>query len=261
MKNLVLLIIIFPFIFFSQHTGNGVVFKTFKKRDTTTDNEKIYPYVEIAPTFDIGVAGYFESKNSTNLGQYTSNQITNSISTASNELDFSKSRNFGFNFNIVFNLTKHVGLVTGVGLNYNNYSFRENIIINPVYGSFNYDSVTTYSKYKFKNYYIQMPVLIKVQTSNQDFQFAAGPIIGYRFTSKTKAVYKIGSTEHKDFTKDNFNVMPLKLSIGARFNYKGLGFYFTYGLSDFLSGLSYDNPQINSFELMPFEAGITIGAF
>lgn len=261
MKRLLILIVSLPVIGFSQ-TENSSIFDTVPETgDTAQEIVKTYPNVEFVPTFDIGVAGYVENDLLLDPGPYAPHQIGNSISIASTELDFSQSRNFALNFNVAFNLTKNVGIVTGAGLSFNSYGFKQNVVINPVHGSFSYDSVTTYSKYRFKNNYVQMPILIKVQSANEDFQFAAGPILGYRFLSKTKAVYEVGSTEYKNFEKDNFSVNPLKLSVGARFNYKGLGLYFNYGLTNLLQGAKYENPQIKSYELMPFEVGVTIGSF
>lgn len=261
MKTVFIIILSLPMVIFSQSNNSESIFDPVTESDTTQKKEKSYPNVEFVPTFDIGVAGYIENEVLLDRGPYAPHQIGNSISTASSELDFSQSRNFALNFNVAFNLTKNVGIVTGAGLSYNSYSFKENVVVNPVHGSLSYDSVTSYSKYRFKNNYIQMPVFIKIQSSNEDFQLAAGPILGYRFTSKTKAVYTVGSTEYKNFEKDNFSVNPLKLSVGARFNYKGLGLYFNYGLTDFLQGAKYENPQIKSYELMPFEVGVTIGSF
>ena len=124
-------------------------------------------------------------------------------------------------------------------------------------GNFFEDTVITYSKYKLKSNYVQVPLMFKLQTSNSDFQFAFGGTVGYNFRTKTKAIFSDNGTEYKIKAKDNYNVTPLKLSLGARFNYKGIGVYFNYGLSEMING----NDNIQTYKLMPFEAGITIGSF
>ena len=98
--------------------------------------------------------------------------------------------------------------------------------------------------------------MLKFQTSNENFQFALGGIVGCNFRSKVKAIYTDNGTEYKVKAKDNYNVTPLKLSLGARFNYKGIGLYFNYGLTELMSG--YD---ARDYKLIPVEAGITFGAF
>jgi hypothetical protein len=234
----------------SKNDEGGITIDTIKV--------KTYPNVEFIPTFDLGVAGYSKEPGEGAVLAVSPYPNYNSLTNVSTELDYSKSRNFGINFNLVFNFTKNVGLVTGFGLNYNSYTFRENMTIDPKTGHFLEDTVITYNKYKFKNNYVQVPLMLKFQTSNEDFQFALGGTVGYNFRSKVKAKYSFNGTEYKTVIKDNYNVTPLKLSVGARFNYKGVGLYFNYGVTEFLSG--QDN-TIANYSLMPFEAGITFGSF
>lgn len=220
------------------------------------DEERTFPNVDFIPSFDIGVAGY--TKDYTGVINYVNSPDPRDISTASGDLDFGKSRNIGINGNLVFNITKNFGIVTGLGLNYNTYRFSENLVVTPKTGAFMEDSITSYSKYKFRNRYVQLPLMLKLQTSNEDFQIAFGGTVGYNFGSKVKAEYTIDGGEYKTVVKDNYNVEPLKLSVGARFNYKGLGLYFNYGLNEVLSGV---DKNYNGYNLMPFEAGITLGTF
>lgn len=241
----------------------GKVFVMIKGDDIDTIyrsgeiSRKKYPNVQFLPTFDIGVSGYMKDFNGQSWTQ-GGGQIPVPVNTGSTELDFAKSRNFAFNGNLVFNLTKNFGIITGLGLNYNTYRFKENTTITPKEGTFMIDTVRSYSKYKFRNKYVQVPLMFKIQSSNEDFQFALGGIVGYNFSSKVKAEYTIDGGEYKTVIKDNFNVNPLKLSLGARFSYKGAGLYFNYGLTEMLSGVDKD---LNGYNLMPFEAGITIGVF
>jgi hypothetical protein len=239
--------IVFGDITISKNDEGGITIDSIR--------EKTYPNVEFAPTIDVGVAGYSELEVFNDLGFGIGSLNGTNVST---ELDYSKSRNLGINLNFVFNFTKNVGLVTGFGVYYNGYAFRENLTVDPKTGNFFQDTITTYSKYKFINKYLQLPLMLKIQTSNEDFQFALGGTVGYNFSSKIKAKYSFNGSEYKTVIKANYNDTPLKLSVGARFNYKGVGLYFNYGLTELLNGY---HENLSEYNLMPFEAGITFGSF
>lgn len=244
--------------------GKIVITIEGENADTTIhfDDEKKevkFPRVITGVSFDFGVAGY--SKEKTGEVFYINAPEAAAISTASGNLDFGKSRNIGVNFSLVFDITRNFGIVTGLSLNYNKYRFTDNIVVTPKFGTFHEDSIISYSSYKFKNSYVELPLMLKLQSSNRNFQFAAGGIVGYNFASKVKAKYSIDGGEYMTKVEDSFGTEPLRLSVGARFNYHAIGLYFKYGLNEFLKGTEQNQTGYNGYRLMPFEAGITFGTF
>ncbi len=231
-----------------------------KEADINNGNgSKKYPSVEFLPSFDYGVAGF--SKANVVAEPLTTSYRANEISSQNIALDFGKSRNFAVNLNLTFNLTKNFGVVTGARFSNNTYVFKNNVMVLPKTGAFQLDTVISYSKYRFRNNYIELPVMLKLQSSNEDFQFAFGGSVGYNYRSKVKATYSIDGGEYKLKVKDNFNTEPLRFNVGARFNYRGFGLYFNYGFTKFHAITESDGTQYNTYDLMPFEAGITLGSF
>ena len=224
------------------------------KNNETSDKKSCkptYPNVEVTPSFDFGVAGLLYQKNG-----FTG---SSPLSTASSDMNYKKNRHYGINMHLSFNLTKNFGILTGIGYNMNRYTFKENLTVDPEDGNFMTDSVNDYNYFQFNNYYWQIPLMLKFQSNSGDFQFAAGGILGYNSTSKVKYEYVEGNTEYETTIRGNFNVNPLKLSLGARINYNEIGIFFNYALST-LNSNSYTSSTEN-YDLMPFSAGITIGGF
>ncbi len=221
--------------------------------DWDYEDEKSYPSVSFETSFGIGVAGFT---------QELSNQASLSVvepvtSTASLDLDYGKCRNYMINGNFSIDFTKNVGLLTGIGFEFNRYVFRENLRVTPKDGHFISDSTTNFTSYKFKTNYIQLPLMLKLQSSNQNFKFAVGGTFSYNIGNKVKLEFSDADSDTKAVIKGNYNVAPIKLSLGARIAYKGIGLYFNYGLTEMNDKFIVQNSGRTN--LMPFSAGITLG--
>jgi len=182
-------------------------------------------HVESKPKFkywegvDIGVNGYLTPSNS----------MTVPFGYPFLELDYARSRSIAWNigqYNIP--IVKHnLQLVTGIGLEWNSYAFRNN-------WSLNADSPTVtateenidYSKNKLKSTWINVPLLLEFNAGkNPDkcFHFAAGVTGGYNiFRNRLKQEYSVDGIDSKRKLKDDFNVNPFRYALTARM---GIGHY------------------------------------
>jgi len=243
-----------------------VIVKDKKKHSVTKDtthntkedewiytDKQSYPEVNFEPTFGIGVSGLTRETNEIGIpmNQYTP------TSDASLDLDLVQSRNYVINGNILIDFHKNFGLLTGFGFEFNRFVFEENMQISPKNGEFISDTVTAFSSYKFKTNYVQVPLMLKFQTNNQDFKVALGGTVSYNIGSKVKAEFAQPDAEIETTIKGNYNVDPIKLSLGIRIAYKGIGVYANYALSPMnRDQILHTDGLVN---LTPFSVGITLG--
>jgi hypothetical protein len=165
-----------------------------------------------------------------------------------------KSIEVNFNFyQLDIGLVKsYAGLVSGMGLSFDNYRFQNPYTIKrngdftgPV--ALSYDNL---SKTKLTASYLNVPVLLEFQipvNHKEGRLFVnAGVIGGVKIGSHTKVKY--GHTKDKDH--DGFNMNALKYSASARIGYKDVSVYCNYSL----------NPLFESGKgpgLTPFSVGIS----
>ena len=243
-----------------------VIVKDKKKHSVTKDtthntkedewlytDKQSYPEVNFVPTFGIGVSGLTRETNEIGLpmNQYTP------TSNARLDLDLVQSRNYVINGNLLIDFHKNFGLLTGFGFEFNRFVFEENMQISPKNGEFVSDTVTAFSSYKFKTNFVQVPLMLKFQTNNQDFKVALGGTVSYNIGSKVKAEFAQPDAEIETTIKGNYNVDPIKLSLGVRIAYKGIGVYANYALTPMnRDQILHKDGLVN---LTPFSVGITMG--
>ena len=169
-------------------------------------------------------------------------------------LNQGKSMEFDFNFyELNIGLAKsYVGLVSGMGLSFNNYRFENPFTIQkgtnmtePVL--LDYDNL---SKTKLAVSYLNVPLLLEFQipvNQNEGRLFVnAGLIGGVKIGSHTKV--KHGDTKNKDHS--GFNLNSFKYDATARIGYKDISLFAKYSLTPlFQSG--------KGPELTPFTIGIS----
>jgi hypothetical protein len=146
----------------------------------------------------------------------------------------------------------YVGLVSGMGLSFNNYRFENpytlqkgQLITEPV--SLNPDNL---SKTKLAVTYLKVPLLLEFQVPvnhNEGRLFVnAGIIGGVKIGSHTKVKYG----DKKDKDRSGFNLNSFKYEATARVGYKDVCLFANYSLSPlFQSG--------KGPELTPFTIGIS----
>lgn len=167
-----------------------------------------------------------------------------------------KSGNFNINFGqLSLGITRHFGIVTGLGLNINNYKFEgnNNIIKGPtgiIEPYFPADG-STLAKSKLTTSFINVPLLLELQipAGNKDhLNLAAGGIVAAKVGSHSKVVYEGSRQKVKD--NSDFSLNMLRYGATVRAGYSNLQLYGTY----------YFTPLFKTGkgpELYPFEVGVS----
>jgi hypothetical protein len=164
-------------------------------------------------------------------------------------LDQGKSWSFNMNpVQINLGLIKDkVGLVTGLGLRFANYRFKNNntffidnndsIIMNSYYIP---DTAYTITKSKLATTALTIPLLLEFQFPDIDprkrVYFSFGLINSFNLSAHTKLIYDVGYAKKKikDFNTYDLNIY--RYGITGRFGYRILDFYINYYLTPFFNG-------------------------
>ena len=193
--------------------------------------------------FEIGLNNYLTSDNSLSLPD---------------EIDYmslhsSKSINVNLNFSqISIGFTRHFGLVTGLGIRWNNYRFDGNNNILKGDGGIieMLDPGDVLKKSKFSTAYLSLPLLLELQipADYHRLNIAFGPIGAIKLCSNSKMVYENGDKVTSD---SDFSLNMLRYGATARFGFENFHLYGTY----YLTPLFKDGKSPSGVELYPFEVG------
>jgi hypothetical protein len=149
-------------------------------------------------------------------------------------LETRPEKSFEFNWNFAeysFGFGSYVGIVTGLGLNFNDYKFKNNYtlvkdesgIIQPLE-----ITATDLRKTKLSTVFLTAPLMLEFQipgNHGQDRLFIAGGLIGgVKLGEHTKT--KIGNEKTKD--KSDHNIAPLRWGYTARIGFDDMGIFATY---------------------------------
>ena len=181
------------------------------------------------------------------------------------DLDLVKSIAINLNFlqyDISLQKTKNnIGLVTGMGLEWNNYRFDQDLtlqekdgIIYPDYETYKNASI---KKSKLTSLYLTVPLLMEIQipvNNNHKIHMAAGFVGGLRLGTHTKIKYKNNGNTHKDKDRDDYNLRAFRYSAQARIGYRAINLFATYGMTDLFR-------KNKGPELTPYTIGLTLVRF
>lgn len=153
-------------------------------------------------------------------------------------LELRQGRSWNINLNILqYSLgfgTDKIGLVTGLGFEFNDYQFRNKTNIKVVNGVTVVDSsYVNYkvSKTKLSTSHLTVPLLLEFQiptySDRHRIFFSTGVIGGVRLGTHTKVVYE-DNNEKKDKVKDDFNLSAFRYGLTARIGYRGLKVFANY---------------------------------
>jgi len=201
--------------------------------------------------FDLGINGFVNKDYKINLpDEY-------------NFLDLKYEKSFDVNVNFFeqnINLARNkLGLVTGLGLRWNNYRFDDNVVLVPdskPLGGYK-DNSRNYVKSKLVVNYLNVPLLLEYQTNrfsrSNSFHIAGGMVMGWRYASHTKRVYH-NDGKQKPKTGDSFQLNPFRYDASVRIGWGIINLYATYSLNQmFKDG--------GGPELYPFAVGLTLAGW
>jgi hypothetical protein len=175
-------------------------------------------------------------------------------------LDLNTAKSTSFNIvapPVNLGFTSHFGLVTALGINFNNYRFDGNNtiivdgegVITPSYPA---DPIR-YDKSKLATVYGILPVMLEVQVPvsySSTINLGAGVIGAVKLGSHTKVVYH-NDGKQKDKNRDDFNLNVLRYGVTARAGYEMVQVYGTCWLSPMFE-------KGRGPELYPFEIGLAL---
>ena len=173
-------------------------------------------------------------------------------------MDLNTGRSWAINLNFAqFSMgfgTSHLGILSGLGLEFSNYFFDNDITI--IEGTPDYIEVVTLtdvSKSKLSTTYIRVPLILEGQFPNTSRSrrvfISAGVVAGLKLGSHTKVISKADGGKNKDKNRDDFNLNPFRYGITARL---GLGNMSVFG-DYYFTTLFVDE---KGPELHPFSVGL-----
>ena len=199
---------------------------------------------------DLGINGYLSPNNDFKMEpgyQGLDQRMEKSINVKLNLLEQ--------NFTIVRN---HLGLVTGLGLEYNNYRFSDDVKLTEntdgeLQVGYNSDPTRNYTKSKLVVNYLNVPLMLEYQTNRfsktNSFHISGGMMLGLKIGSHSKMAYSSGNKEkERNFTSLN----PIKYDATVRIGWGMINLYADYSLGTMFK-------KDKGPELYPFALGITLG--
>lgn len=176
------------------------------------------------------------------------------------DINMGKSINVKINFfEQNFNLAKnHLGLVTGLGLEYVNYRFDKNLKLFPdsatIVGVGLHEDNVNYIKSKLVVNYLTLPLILEYQTNRfsktSSFHIAAGVLAGLRIGSHSKMVFEsVGKEKIK--TRDDFHINPMKYEAIVRIGWGVINLNAHYSLNSLFK--AERGP-----EMYPFSLGLAL---
>lgn len=175
-------------------------------------------------------------------------------------LDLNTGRSWAINLNFAqYSIgfgTSHAGLVTGLGLEFNNYFFDHDNSIKEVDDYVVADTLSgNIAKSKLTATYLRVPLIFEVQFPGtiraQRIHMSAGIIASLKLGSHTKVVYKDSNGKDRDKKNDDFNINPFRYGLTARVGFGGMSIFGEYYFSTLF--VKDKGP-----ELHPFTVGLAM---
>lgn len=150
-----------------------------------------------------------------------------------------------------FNLIKrNLTLKYSVGLELNNYRFRENIVFEDSPNRVVLDPTKNFSKNKLAADYVTVPVVLSYNfktTRKNRYGISAGVSAGYLYSARHKTV---SNEDGKNKVRDDFNLRPFKISYVGELALGPIKFYGSYATQSMFK---------NGLDLTPYSFGVRFG--
>ncbi len=200
---------------------------------------------------DLGVNGFLSADGKFDLGDENE----------SLEVEYIQSRSISFNFweHKSRLAGDYFGLITGMGLQYNNYRLKNDYTLasgKDTLVAF-MDSTIDLRKNKFRTTWLNVPLLLEFNTSRdreKSFHLAAGVVGGLHLGSMFKQKYGQNGQDFKTSSKNDFQVAPYKLEAMLRVGYGKVNLFASYQITELFE-------EGHGPELYPFTAGVTLVSF
>ncbi|MBL4658641.1 MAG: PorT family protein [Flavobacteriales bacterium] len=174
------------------------------------------------------------------------------------ELNYGKSFSIGLNMlekNIPL-YQNHITLVTGLGVEFNHYAFKNNTSLQSNNDSIwaYEETVVNFQKNKLKTTFLKVPLMLGFSTSEysrKSFHLAAGVVLGYKLGSKLKQKYEFEGDKYTPKVKGDYNIQPFRYSATVRMGYGNFSLFADYALSRMFE-------KNRGPELYPFSIGFTL---
>lgn len=171
------------------------------------------------------------------LNNYVNSSGSLSRDPESEFMDIHTGKSWNFNLNFAqYSLgfgTDRAGLITGLGIEWNNYHFNNDNSIAKVDGQLEPVVIpeTTY-KNRFQTTYLTIPLLLEYQfpgKSRNDRVYLGGGVIGgFKIFSNTKIKYTEDGSKRKAKDKGDYYLSPLRYGFTLRAGYKMVKLYANY---------------------------------
>ncbi|MCK5536347.1 MAG: PorT family protein [Bacteroidales bacterium] len=177
------------------------------------------------------------------------------------ELNTNKSWEFALNF-IELNIplfSRYTGLVTGLGVEWNGYEFKQNIKIaeDPTTGAIYGQDITdvSYEKNKLNVTYLKVPLILELQVpvnkKDRRIFIGAGATVSVKAMAKLKQVYDLNGSTQKDRAVNDYQINPLNYGLTARIGYRNLRLFANYSLTPLFE--TNQGPEV-----YPYSVGISV---
>jgi hypothetical protein len=238
---------------FTEKYGDHVEHADNDKHDFEFSDKKKKSFDPHFAGFGLGFNNYVDKDFS--MSRNASNQF----------MDLNTTRSWNININFVEHaipFSTHCGLVTGLGMEINQYFFDGNNSIRKdslgVITSAPAPDGISYDKSRLTTTFLNVPLLFETQfplgNSDKPLYFSAGVVGGLKIGSSTKVKYSVDGDKKKHKDKDDYNLNSLRYGFQARIGYRSLHLYATY----YPVTLFEDN---KGPELYPFNVGIMLANF
>jgi hypothetical protein len=175
-------------------------------------------------------------------------------------MDINTGRSWVFHLNLAqYSLgfgTSHAGILTGIGLEFNNYYFDHDNTIAEINDHIValYMNDVNITKSKLASTFLCIPLIVEAQfprTIRAKRVFISGGLItGLKLGSHTKVIYKDENGKNRDKNRDDFNISPFRYGLTARIGYSCINVFGDY----------YFTPMFvadKGPELYPFSLGLS----
>ena len=170
------------------------------------------------------------------MNNYLSDNRTLTLQQDAKPIELKTFRSWEINWNIMkksYTIYKNrFGIVTGLGLAFNNYSFDKQVIF--ISGStpekFSIDTISKLKKNKMAISYLTIPLMFEYQIplGKSRLHISSGIIGNVRLKSKIK---QVDDQDNKFVYRGTYNLSPYKLDGTLRIGYGHLSIYTNYGLT------------------------------